>query len=57
MWGQGAVEDDGEPFEEKFERLKGELRGLFAEGRRLEKEIDDAVGGVGMSSMASQLAR
>jgi type I restriction enzyme M protein len=39
--GAGAVEDDGEPFEEKFTRLMGELRGQFAEGRRLEQEIKD----------------
>lgn len=38
--GAGAVEDDGEPFEEKFTRLMGELRGQFAEGRRLEKAIE-----------------
>jgi type I restriction enzyme M protein len=42
--GAGAVEDDGEPFEEKFTRLMGELRGQFAEGRRLEKEIEDRLG-------------
>ncbi|GAA3874457.1 class I SAM-dependent DNA methyltransferase [Celeribacter arenosi] len=42
--GAGAVEDDGEPFEEKFTRLVGELRGQFAEGRRLEKEIEDRLG-------------
>ncbi|MEP4248338.1 N-6 DNA methylase [Tateyamaria sp.] len=39
--GAGAVEDDGEPFEEKFTRLMGELRGQFSEGQRLEKEIED----------------
>jgi type I restriction enzyme M protein len=37
--GAGAVEEDSEPFEEKFTRLMGELRGQFAEGRRLEAEI------------------
>jgi type I restriction enzyme M protein len=42
--GAGAVEDDGEPFEEKFTRLMGELRGQFDEGRRLEKEIKDRLG-------------
>jgi type I restriction enzyme M protein len=30
---------DGEPFGEKMTRLTGELSGLFAEGRKLEKEI------------------
>lgn len=38
--GAGAAEDDGEPFEEKFERLMGTLRGQFAEGRRLEAAIE-----------------
>ena len=38
--GAGAVEEDAEPFEEKFDRLMGELRAQFAEGRRLEREID-----------------
>jgi len=44
--GAGAAEDDGEPFEEKFERLMGELRGQFAEGRRLEAEIEARLSGV-----------
>ena len=42
--GAGAVEDDGEPFEEKFTRLMGDLRDQFAEGRRLEKDIEDRLG-------------
>jgi type I restriction enzyme M protein len=37
--GASAAEEDGEPFEEKFERLTAELRVQFAEGRTLEKEI------------------
>ncbi len=37
--GAGAAEEDGEPFDEKFDRLKAELRAQFAEGRRLEQEI------------------
>ena len=37
--GAGATEEDGEPFEERFERLMGELEAQFAEGRRLEGEI------------------
>lgn len=45
--GAGAAEDDGEPFEEKFERLMGELRGQFAEGRRLEAEIEARLGALG----------
>ena len=42
--GAGAVEDDGEPFEEKFERLTSELRVQFTEGRRLEAEIEKRLG-------------
>ncbi|MEX0451797.1 class I SAM-dependent DNA methyltransferase [Spiribacter sp. 218] len=37
--GASAAEEDDEPFEEKFERLRGELEEQFAEGRRLEIEI------------------
>lgn len=46
--GAGAVEEDDEPFEEKFTRLMGELHGQFAEGRRLEKEIEDRLAGAGL---------
>ena len=42
--GAGAVEDDGEVFEEKFTRLMTDLRGHFAEGRRLEAEIEVRLG-------------
>lgn len=42
--GTGEVENDGEPFEEKFTRLMGVLRQQFAEGQRLEKEIEDRLG-------------
>jgi len=42
--GAGEIEDDGEPFEEKFARLMGALRQQFAEGQRLEKEIEDRLG-------------
>jgi len=38
--GAGPAEEDAEPFEEKFDRLTAELRTQFAEGRRLEKEIE-----------------
>ena len=37
--GAEEIEDDGEPFEEKMERLVEELEGQFAESARLEKEI------------------
>jgi type I restriction enzyme M protein len=42
--GAGSVEEDGEPFVEKFDRLIGELREQFAEGRRLEAEIEAKLG-------------
>jgi type I restriction enzyme M protein len=45
--GAGAVEDDGEVFEEKFERLMLTLRDQFAEGRRLETEIEARLGALG----------
>lgn len=44
--GAGAAEEDGEPFVEKFDRLMGELREQFAEGRRLEAEIEAKLGGL-----------
>jgi type I restriction enzyme M protein len=37
--GAEDIEDDGEPFAEKFARLKAKLEEQFAEGRRLEEEI------------------
>jgi type I restriction enzyme M protein len=42
--GAGAVEEDAEPFDEKFTRLMGELQEQFAEGRRLETEIEARLG-------------
>lgn len=38
--GAGAEEEDEEPFEEKFTRLRNELHAQFKEGRRLEIEIE-----------------
>ena len=37
--GTADIEDDGEPFEEKMERLTAELAGQFEESIRLEKVI------------------
>lgn len=45
--GAGAAEEDDEPFEEKFDRLMGTLREQFAEGRRLETEIEARLGVLG----------
>jgi type I restriction enzyme M protein len=36
-----AVEDDGEPFEEKMARLTATLREQFAESARLERIIEE----------------
>ncbi|MER2509591.1 class I SAM-dependent DNA methyltransferase [Amaricoccus sp.] len=38
--GAGAAEEEDEPFEEKFARLKDELLAQFAAGRRLEGQIE-----------------
>ncbi len=40
-------EDDGEPFEEKMQRLTAELSGLFAKSRELEEEIRNKLGAIG----------
>jgi type I restriction enzyme M protein len=37
--GAEAVEDDGEPFDEKMRRLLSQLNGQMAEGRKLEEAI------------------
>ena len=42
--GAGAVKEDAEPFVEKFDRLMGDLRVQFAEGRQLEDEIEAKLG-------------
>ena len=39
--------DDGEPFEEKMERLTSELSELFVESHRLEDEIKKQLGSIG----------
>ena len=41
------VEDDGEPFEEKMERLTKSLSEQFARSRELEEEIRKQLGGIG----------
>jgi len=45
--GMEEVEDDGEPFEEKMERLTTELAKLFKESRDLEEEIRKNLEGIG----------
>src|SRR5690625_287006 len=40
-------EDDGEPFEEKMERLTTELAEQFRESKKLEDQIREALGGIG----------
>ena len=41
------VEDDGEPFEEKMERLTNTLANQFKRSRELEEEIRKQLGGIG----------
>jgi type I restriction enzyme M protein len=38
--GAGVADEDDEPFDERFARLKDELTAQFAEGRKLEREIE-----------------
>lgn len=45
--GLEEVEDDGEPFEEKMERLTGELAEQFKESDNLEAQIREVLGGIG----------
>ena len=45
--GIADTEDDGEPFEEKMERLTTELSGLFAQSHDLEEEIRKQLGSIG----------
>ncbi len=45
--GIADAEDDGEPFEEKMERLTNELSELFAEDLRLQNEIREQLGKIG----------
>ena len=40
-------EDDGEPFEEKMERLTSELSEMFARSHELEDEIKERLGAIG----------
>lgn len=40
-------EDDGEPFEEKMERLTSELSNMFEKSHRLEEEIRKNLGAIG----------
>ncbi len=45
--GAGEVEDDGEPFDEKMDRLTTLLAEQLAEGERLEGQISEALGRLG----------
>ncbi len=40
-------EDDGEPFEEKMERLTSELSEMFVRSHELEDEIKQRLGAIG----------
>ena len=41
------TEEEDEPFEEKMNRLTGELGDMFRESRRLEEEIRKNLGAIG----------
>ena len=45
--GIAEAEDDGEPFEEKMERLTSELREQMDEAAELDRRIEDALEGLG----------
>lgn len=45
--GAEEVEDDGEPFEEKMQKLVAELNAQFAESAKLEQAIKENLGGLG----------
>lgn len=45
--GLEELEDDGEPFEEKMDRLTSELGELFEESNKLEKLIREQLGAIG----------
>lgn len=45
--GLEAVEEDSEPFEDKMERITGELGEQFAKSKKLEDEIREALEGIG----------
>ena len=45
--GMEEIEDDGEPFEEKMERLTKELSKLFKESKELEEQIRKNLEGIG----------
>ena len=49
--GAEEVEDDGEPFEEKMQRLVAQLNGQFAESRKLEKAIRSNLEGLGYGDL------
>ena len=45
--GIAETEDDGEPFEEKMNRLTSELSEMFKESHRLEDEIRKQLASIG----------
>ena len=45
--GAAAMEDDGEPFEEKMKSLTGELSEQFKHSEKLENEIKKNLEGLG----------
>ncbi len=52
--GAEALEDDGEPFEEKMRRLAAQLEMQFAESARLEETIRKNLNGLGLGDLLSK---
>ena len=46
--GIAETEDDGEPFDEKVQRITGELSKLFVRSHELEDEIRKQLGSIGI---------
>ena len=47
--GIAEQQDDGEPFDEKMQRLTAELSGLFEQSHQLEEEIRKQLGSIGFN--------
>ena len=52
--GIAEQKDDGEPFEEKMQRLTSELSGLFEQSHKLEDEIRRQLGSIGFKIQATK---
>jgi type I restriction enzyme M protein len=55
--GAAAIEDDGEPFEEKMERLAETLANQFAKAEALERTIQTNLARIGFGEMVDKQTR